>query len=71
MLIVSRGECIYFEIYSTRADQNTGGALLEIPMKTVMHEKSRVSSGICLQNFITSGSTVGWALEQWSQGCAS
>ena len=28
----------------TRADQNTGGALLEFPMRTAMHGKSRVSS---------------------------
>ena len=30
----------------TRADQNTGGALLEFPMRTAVHEKSRVSSAI-------------------------
>ena len=29
-----------------RADQNTGGALLEFPMRTAMHGKSRVSSAI-------------------------
>ena len=30
----------------TRANQNTGGALLEFPMRTAMHGKSRVSSAI-------------------------
>ena len=30
----------------TRADQNTGGALLEFPVRTAMHGKSRVSSAI-------------------------
>ena len=30
----------------TRADQNTGGALLEFPVRTAMHEESRVSSAI-------------------------
>ena len=29
-----------------RADQNTGGTLLEFPMRTAMHGKSRVSSAI-------------------------
>ena len=29
-----------------RADQNTGGALLEFPMRTAMHLKSSVSSAI-------------------------
>ena len=29
-----------------RADQNTGGALLEFTMSTAMHGKSRVSSAI-------------------------
>ena len=28
------------------ADQNTGGALLEFPMRTAMHGKSRVSYAI-------------------------
>ena len=31
---------------STRADQNTGGALLEFPVRTAMHGKSPVSSAI-------------------------
>ena len=30
----------------TRADQNTGGALSEFPMRSAMHGKSRVSSVI-------------------------
>ena len=30
----------------TMADQNTGGALLEFPMRTAVHGKSRVSSAI-------------------------
>ena len=30
----------------SRRDQNTGGALLEFPMRTAMHGKSRVSSAI-------------------------
>ena len=30
----------------TRADQNTGGALLEFPLRTAMQGKSRVSSAI-------------------------
>ena len=29
-----------------RADQNTGGAILEFPMRTAMHGKSRLSSAI-------------------------
>ena len=29
-----------------RADQNTGGALLEFLVRTAMHRKSRVSSAI-------------------------
>ena len=29
-----------------RADQNTGGALLEFPVRTAMHGKSRISSAI-------------------------
>ena len=29
-----------------RADQNTGGALLEFPVRTAMHGKSRVSPAI-------------------------
>ena len=29
-----------------RADQNTGGALLEFPMRTAMHGKSHVLSAI-------------------------
>ena len=33
-------------IASTREEQNTGGALLEFPMRTPMYEKSRVSSAI-------------------------
>ena len=44
--------CIYTTVLITcavvltRADQSTGGALLEFPMKTAMHGKSRVSSAI-------------------------
>ena len=34
------------KIYQTRADQNTGGALLKFPMRTAMHGKSRVSFAI-------------------------
>ena len=34
-------------IYS--ADQNTSGALLESPMRTAMHGKSRVSSVISVE----------------------
>ena len=33
----------------TRADQNTGGALLESPMRTAMHGKSHVSSAISVE----------------------
>ena len=33
-------------ISETRADQNTGGARLESPVRTAMHGKSRVSSAI-------------------------
>ena len=33
-------------IIISKADQNTGSALLEFPMRTAMHEKSRVSSAI-------------------------
>ena len=35
-----------FILYAIRADQNTSGALLEFPIRTAMHEKSRVSSAI-------------------------
>ena len=31
---------------TTRVYQNTGGALLEVPIRTPMHGKSRVSSAI-------------------------
>ena len=31
---------------SARADQNTGGALLEFPVRTAMHGTSHVSSAI-------------------------
>ena len=48
-------------------DQNTGGAILEFPMRTAMHRKSRVLSAISvcdnLQNFVTSFSIV--AAAQW------
>ena len=33
-----------------RADQNKSGALLEFPMRTAMHGKSRVSSAIFVCN---------------------
>ena len=33
----------------TRADQNTGGALLESPMRTDMHGKSRVLSAVSVE----------------------
>ena len=32
--------------HQVRADQNTGGALLEFPVRTAMHGKSRVPSAI-------------------------
>ena len=34
----------------TRADQNTGGALLEFPVRAAMHGKSRVSSAISVSD---------------------
>ena len=34
------------QVDSNRADQNTGDALLEVPVRTAMHWKSRVSSAI-------------------------
>ena len=34
----------------TRADQHTGGAFLEFPMRTAMHGKSRVSSAISVRD---------------------
>ena len=34
-----------------RADQNTGGALLEFPVRTAMHGKSCVSSAIKYDSF--------------------
>ena len=40
------GEGGYFAIDATRADQNTGGPLLEFPKRTAMHGKSRVSSAV-------------------------
>ena len=46
----------------TRADENTGGALLQFPMRTDMHGKSRVSSAISVcdnqKNFKIGFSTV-------------
>ena len=35
--------------HKTKADQNTGGALLESPVRTAMHGKSRVSSVISVE----------------------
>ena len=35
----------------TRADQDTGGALLEFPVRTAMHGKSRVSFAIKYDSF--------------------
>ena len=34
---------------ATRADQNTGGALLESPMRTAIHRKSRVSFAMSVE----------------------
>ena len=52
-----------------QADQNTGGAVLEFPMRTVMHGKSRVLSAVSVcdnqQNFITGFSIV--AVAQWAR----
>ena len=46
------------ELLKTRADQNTGEALLEFPVRTAMHGKSRVSSAtkydFCLRGFLDS-----------------
>ena len=57
-----------------KADQNTGGALLEFAMRTAMHGKSRFSSAISVcdnyQNFKTGSSTVAvtkW-VKRWSRG---
>ena len=68
----------FSRIRSFRADQNTGGALLEFPTRTAMHGKSRVSSAISpiinkiSKLFLNSdGSSVGYVLERWSQGGAS
>ena len=36
-------------IHSTKADQNTVGALLESPTRTAMHGKSRVSSAVSVE----------------------
>ena len=33
---------------STRVDQNTGGTLLEFPVRTAMHRKSPISSAISM-----------------------
>ena len=52
-----------------RPDQNTGGELLEFPMRTAMYQKSRVSSAISVcdnkQNFITNFSA------QWTRRWSS
>ena len=37
------------DLHPTRVDQNTGGALLESPMWTSMHGKSRVLSAISVE----------------------
>ena len=61
-------------ISQSRADQNTGGALLEFPMRTAMLGKYRILSAISvcnsLQNFVTSFSTVAVAqwVRHWSSG---
>ena len=47
----------------TRADQNTGGALLEFPLRTVMHGKSRVSSAISVFDYYQKISKL--ASQQW------
>ena len=36
----------------SKADQNTGGALLECPVRTAMHRKSRVPSAISVHDRI-------------------
>ena len=38
--------CFVIFFTYTRADQNTGGALLDFPMRTAMQRKSRVLSAI-------------------------
>ena len=61
--------CVWKQTFAgqTRKDQNTGGALLEFPMRTAMHGKSRVSSAISVcddwQNFKIGFSSV--AVVQW------
>ena len=35
-----------FALFTHRVDQNTGGALLEFPVRTAIHGESRVSSAI-------------------------
>ena len=41
--------CDFVTSLLTRADQNTGRALLKSPMRTAMHEKSLVSSVISVE----------------------
>ena len=54
--VIFKAKCrMYFLFLSNppsfwiRADQNTGGALLQSPMRTAMQRKSRVSSAISVE----------------------
>ena len=66
----------FFAVCTARVDQNTGGALLEFPMRTAVHGESRVPSAISVcdnyQNFRIGFSTVAVAqwVRRWS-GCHS
>ena len=52
-----------FEVNMTRADQNTGGALLKFSMKSAMHGTSRVSSAISVDKISPCSLTNG--IVQW------
>ena len=54
------------QVGQTRADQNTGGALLEFPLTTAMHGKSRVSSAISVYDNLKKYSKL--VSRQWRLG---
>ena len=47
-LLIHEFATLFIDLCSvtSRADQNTGGALLKFPMRTPIHGKSRVSTAI-------------------------
>ena len=48
-MVSKRKHVIFHSANSARADQSTGGSLLESPMRTAMHGRSRVSFKISVE----------------------